>query len=73
MNLREAASIVLSKYMLDEGRKRPILAVVGGRKDPRFGRKARRFSSTVPLIDKGGDLSVVDRFSSEKNNRPNQQ
>ena len=68
MNLREAASIVLSKYMLDEGRKRPILAVVGGRKDPRFGRKARRFSSTVPLIDKGGDPSILDRFAA---NRPN--
>lgn len=68
MNLREAASIVLSNYMLDEGRKRPILAVVGGRKDPRFGRKARRFSSKAPLIDKGGDPSIVDRFANERPN-----
>ena len=64
---------LLISMVLNEGRKRPILAVVGGRRDPRFGRKARRFNSTAPLIDKGGDLSVVDRFSSEKNNRPNQQ
>ena len=64
---------LLISMVLNEGRKRPILAVVGGRRDPRFGRKARRFSSTAPLIDKGGDLSIVDRFSSEPNNRPNQQ
>lgn len=71
MNLREAASIVISKFMLDEGSKRPILAVVGGRRDPRFGRKARRFSSKAPLIDKGGDPSILDRFKTKRLERIN--
>lgn len=72
MNLREAASLVLDQF-LDEGRKIPIRAFVGGRRDPRFGRKARRFSSKAPLIDKGGELSVVDRFAAEHTRRPNAQ
>jgi hypothetical protein len=59
---------LLISMVLNEGHKRPILAIVGGRRDPRFGRKARRFSSTVPLIDKGGDLSIVDRFGNERPN-----
>lgn len=65
---------LLISYVLTEARKIPLRPIVGGRRDPRFGRKARRFASTAPLPDKGGELSVVDRFSAVPNNkRPNLQ
>lgn len=53
---------LLIGMVLNEGRKIPLRPHVGGRKIPKFGRKARRFGSKAPILDKGGELSVTDRF-----------
>lgn len=70
---------LLITLVLDEGRKVRLGPMYGGRRVPAFGRKVRRFASKVPLPDKGGELSIVDKFgaTTEKNQkrygkRPNQ-